>query len=54
MHIDIHGRTDKYVDNSDIEFGVMPMRVYFADEISKEVLVEPIVKTFEEKMNKVF
>jgi len=29
LHIDIHGRTDKYIDNSDIEFGVMPMKVYF-------------------------
>ena len=43
LHIDIHGRTDKYVDNSDIEFGVMPLRVYFGDEFGKETLIEPLV-----------
>jgi starvation-inducible outer membrane lipoprotein len=54
LHIDIHGRTDKYIDNSDIEFGVMPMKVYFNAPAEKEYLIDPIIQKFEEKMNLVF
>jgi hypothetical protein len=52
LHVDIHGRTDTYTKNSDIELGVKPMKLSTYPEHKK--ILDPLVTTFEEKMNKVF
>lgn len=52
MHIDIHGRTDTYIKNSDIELGTMPMKRSKLKH--HRAIINSLVPTFEEKMNKVF